>query len=136
MRHEVRTSAVSVVALLWLAGPASAQVPGITLPPSGENQRSVVTQYIGPVAVTIDYHSPNVHGPGGEDRTGKIWGVLVPYGMATLGFGTCGDHCPWRGGANQNTVFSVSHDVEIEGAEASCRDRTGCTSSPAPTSGR
>ena len=22
--------------------------------------------------------------------------------------------CPWRGGANENTVFSVSHDVEIE----------------------
>jgi tetratricopeptide (TPR) repeat protein len=35
--------------------------------------------------------------------------------MATLGFGTCGAECPWRGGANENTVFAVSHDVEIEG---------------------
>ena len=116
MRYDVRTSALSVVAILSVASLASAQVPGITLPPSGDNQRSVVTQYIGPVAVTIDYHSPNVHGPSGEDRTGKIWGALVPYGMAALGFGTCGDQCPWRGGANENTVFSVSHDVEIEGA--------------------
>lgn len=116
MRYDVRTSALSVVAMLSVAGLASAQVPGITLPPSGDNQRSVVTQYIGPVAVTIDYHSPNVHGPSGEDRTGKIWGTLVPYGMAALGFGTCGDQCPWRGGANENTVFSVSQDVEIEGA--------------------
>jgi hypothetical protein len=116
MRYDLRTGALSVVAILSVASLASAQVPGITLPPSGDNQRSVVTQYIGPVAVTIDYHSPNVHGPSGEDRTGKIWGTLVPYGMAALGFGTCGDQCPWRGGANENTVFSVSHDVEIEGA--------------------
>ncbi len=116
MRYDLRTSALSVVAILSVAGLASAQVPGITMPPSGDNQRSVVTQYIGPVAVTIDYHSPNVHGPSGEDRTGKIWGALVPFGMAALGFGTCGDQCPWRGGANENTVFSVSHDVEIEGA--------------------
>ena len=85
------------------------------MPPSGDNQHSVVTQYIGPVAVTIDYRSPNVHGPNGEDRTGKVWGALVPFGMANLGFGTCGDDCPWRGGANENTVLAVSHDVEIEG---------------------
>jgi tetratricopeptide (TPR) repeat protein len=29
-------------------------------------------------------------------------------------FGTCTE-CPWRAGANQNTVFTVSHDVKIEG---------------------
>jgi tetratricopeptide (TPR) repeat protein len=65
--------------------------------------------------VTIEYSSPDVTGPSGEDRTGKIWGQLVPYGMANLGFGTCGDQCPWRAGANENTTFSVSHDVLIEG---------------------
>lgn len=94
---------------------AAAQVPGLTMPPAGDNQRSAVTQHVGPVVVTIDYSSPDVHGPGGEDRAGKIWGGLVPYGMATLGYGTCGAECPWRGGANENTVFAVSHDVEIEG---------------------
>src|SRR6185295_10706293 len=46
---------------------------------------------------------------------GKIWGGLVPYGMANLGFGSCGDQCPWRGGANENTVFTTSHDVKIQG---------------------
>jgi tetratricopeptide (TPR) repeat protein len=35
--------------------------------------------------------------------------------MANLGFGTCGDQCPWRAGANENTVFRVSNDVKIEG---------------------
>lgn len=98
-----------------LAAPASAQVGGLTLPPDGDNQYSSVAQGIGPVRVSITYNSPDVHGPQGEDRRGKIWGALVPYGLANLGFGTCGDQCPWRGGANENTVFTVSHDVTVEG---------------------
>jgi tetratricopeptide (TPR) repeat protein len=40
---------------------------------------------------------------------------VAHYGMSNLGFGTCGDQCPWRGGANENTVFTTSHDVKIEG---------------------
>jgi hypothetical protein len=86
---------------------------GLTLPPDADNQKSTVTQGIGLVRVTIDYNSPHVHR--GGDRTGKIWGQLVPYGMANLGFGTCGDQCPWRGGANENTVFTVSQDVKVQG---------------------
>lgn len=87
----------------------------LTMPPDGGNQRASVTQYLGLVKVTIDYNSPKVHNPhGGEDRRGKIWGKLVPYGLVDLGFGTCKE-CPWRAGANENTVFSVSHDVKIEG---------------------
>ena len=99
------------VVLLLSASTLGAQ---ITTPPSGDNQKSSVTQYIGLVKVTIDYNSPDVHAPNGEDRTGKIWGKLVPYGMIDDPFGTCTE-CPWRAGANENTVFSVSHDVEIEG---------------------
>lgn len=95
--------------------PAEAQQPGLTLPPSGDNQYSSVTQGIGPVRLTIAYNSPDVHGPSGEDRRGKVWGGLVPYGMADLGFGTCGKNCPWRGGANENTVFTTSHDVKVQG---------------------
>lgn len=101
--------------ILGLAAPAWAQFGVITVPPSGDNQHSNVTQYVGPVKISVDYHSPNVHAPDGTDRRGKIWGTLVPYGMANLGFGTCGDQCPWRGGANENTVFTVSHDVKIQG---------------------
>jgi hypothetical protein len=99
---------------LILAGAASAQYPGLTLPPSGNNQKATVTQYIGPVQVTIDYSSPAVHGPDGKDRRGQIWGKLVPYGLSTVAFGN-GKPDPWRAGANENTVFTVSNDVVIEG---------------------
>jgi hypothetical protein len=116
----MRKSALPVLAAALLiavltALPAAAQFPGLTLPPGGDNQRSVITQYMGMVSVTIDYNSPDVHSPTGEDRSGKIWGGLVPYGMANLGFGTCGDNCPWRVGANENTTIAFSHDVEVQG---------------------
>src|SRR5688572_7868106 len=106
-----RSHIASLAIVLLLCATASAQ---ITTPPSGDNQKSSVTQYIGLVKVTIDYNSPDVHAPNGEDRTGKIWGTLVPFGMIDDPFGTCTE-CPWRAGANENTVFSVSHDVTIEG---------------------
>lgn len=90
---------------------------GISLPPSGGNQKASVTQWIGPVSVSISYSSPGVHGgPNNADRTGHIWGELVPYGLTNLGFGTATE-APWRAGANENTTFSVSHDVRINGKE-------------------
>ncbi len=93
------------------AAPAFAQ--GLTLPPSGDNQKASVTQHIGLVKVTVSYSSPRVH-RAGQDRTGKIWGELVPYGLSDLGFNDCKE-CPWRAGANENTVFKVTHDVKVEG---------------------
>ena len=111
----MRTSTLSALALasLLTAGSALAQT-NLTLPPGGANQRSVVTQYMGMVSVTIDYNSPDVHAPNGDDRRGQIWGQLVPYGFTNLGFGN-GNPGPWRVGANENTTFTVSHDVEVEG---------------------
>jgi hypothetical protein len=98
-----------------LAIPASAQIiPGLTIPPSGGNQKASVTQYVGPVHITIEYSSPAVHGPDGKDRRGQIWGKLVPYGLTDLGFGN-GKPAPWRAGANENTVFAISDDVVVEG---------------------
>jgi len=98
------------LSLLFLAPLAGlyAQFPGLDLPPSGNNQKASVTQFIGPVKVTIDYSSPAV-----KDRKGKIWGTLVPYGMAPLGITRTPD--PWRAGANENTVFSISDSVVVEG---------------------
>ena len=87
---------------------------GVTLPPSGGNQRQTIIQQIGPVKVSVEYSSPHVHSPQGDDRKGKIWGTLVPYGLTNLGFGTCKE-CPWRGGANENTVFTTSADVMVQG---------------------
>ena len=79
-----------------------------------DSEASSVSRMIGLVKVTIDYSSPRVHAPNGQDRRGQIWGKLVPYGLVDLGFGTCKE-CPWRAGANENTVFTASHDVQIEG---------------------
>ncbi len=107
-----RRSLIALLAIGILSLPALGQ--GISTPPDGDNQQSSVSQGIGLVTVTIDYHSPDVHAPNGEDRRGKIWGELVPYGLTNLGFGTCTE-CPWRAGANQNTTFTVSHDVKVNG---------------------
>jgi tetratricopeptide (TPR) repeat protein len=100
--------------ILMILVAATATAQGISTPPPGDNQTSSVTQHIGLVKVTIDYNSPNVTGPAGEDRRGKIWGTLVPWGFIDEPFGTC-TQCPWRAGANENTVLTVSHDVLVEG---------------------
>src|SRR5215470_7467010 len=83
-----------------------AQFAGLTLPPSGNNQKAAVTQSVGPVQIRIEYSSPAVHGPDGTDRRGQIWGKLVPYGLSNLGFGN-GKPDPWRAGANENSVFAI-----------------------------
>jgi hypothetical protein len=100
---------------LFAAAPALAQQEGLTVPPSGDNQYASVSQGIGLVRVTVEYHSPQVQRPKGQDRRGKIWGGLVPYGLTNLGFGSCGDQCPWRGGANENTLFTTTQDIKIQG---------------------
>lgn len=112
----LRASRIAVV--LLAAGAASLGAQTLTTPPSGANQHSIVTQYMGMVSVTIDYHSPDVHSPTGDDRTGKIWGQLVPWGIAPNpfypGFGTA-ETMPWRAGSNESTTITFSHDVEVEG---------------------
>ncbi len=111
-RHSIRWSWATAVLVLLVAGPTFGQ--GLTLPPSGGNQKSSVIQSIGLVEVRIDYSSPDVTGPNGQSRRGQIWGQLVPYGLTNLGFGN-GNPGPWRAGANENTVITLSHDVQIEG---------------------
>ena len=95
---------------------ASLYAQSISLPPSGDNQKCSVTQWVGPVAVTITYNSPDVHGPQGEDRTGHIWGELVPYGFTDPGYGTS-KSAPWRAGSNENSTIKFSHNVIIDGKE-------------------
>lgn len=100
---------------LTFAGALCAQFTGLTLPPAGNNQRSSVSQNIGPVQVSIEYSGPAVHNNAtGQDRRGQIWGKLVPYGMVDLGFNG-GKLSPWRAGANENTVFAITDPVTIEG---------------------
>lgn len=112
MRLRAVAAALGVASAL-LPAPAAAQY--VTLPPDGGHQKSSVSQAIGPVEVGITWNGPRVTAPDGTDRRGKIWGVLVPWGMGKEAYGTCGDQCPWRAGANENTVFRASHDLLVEG---------------------
>ncbi len=68
----------------------------LTLP--DKSQESMITQRIGYSDITINYHSPGAKGR-------EVWGALVPYGKV------------WRAGANENTVFTITDDVKIEGLE-------------------
>jgi hypothetical protein len=104
------------VAILVGLGPrlAGAQERSeLTMPPDGDNQRAEVSQWIGLVKVTIAYHSPRVHFQGRE-RTGHIWGELIPYGLYDEGFGPS-HAAPWRAGANESTTLTVSHGVTVGG---------------------
>jgi len=119
MRFNVRSVRVLMIAgaLTIGAHPAVGQeLSELSIPPNGMNQKAEVSQWIGLVKVTIAYHSPNVHGPGGRDRTGHIWGELVKYGMFDDGFGPS-TAAPWRAGANETTTITVSHDVKIGGKD-------------------
>jgi hypothetical protein len=105
---------LSIVILFFITATAFSQP--IATPPSGGNQKSRVSQWIGPVEVTITYNSPDVTGPDGKSRKGHIWGELVHYGYIDQNFGTS-KAAPWRAGANENTTISFSHDVKIQGKD-------------------
>ena len=87
--HGFSASFATALALLTTLGLSiglSAQT--LNLPPSGANNKCVATQYVGSlVHVTVTWNSPDVKSPSGDDRTGAIWGQLVPYGLTDLGFG-------------------------------------------------
>lgn len=95
---------------------AAVWAQGLTSPPNGDNQKARVSQWIGPVEVTITYNSPDVHAPNGQDRKGQIWGGLVHYGFIDQGYGSS-KAAPWRAGANENTTISFSHPVKVQGKD-------------------
>ncbi len=71
--------------------------------------QAAVMQRIGTnTDITIQYSRPGVKGR-------KIWGGLVPYGMAPGTEESKGKPYPWRAGANENTTIELSKDVLIEG---------------------
>jgi len=79
----------------------------ITFPADG-NKKASISEFVGITEVKINYSRPGVKG-----REGKIWGDLVHYGFADLGYGTS-KAAPWRAGANENTTIEFSTDVLIE----------------------
>ena len=63
--------------------------------------------------MSVDYNSPKVTDPTAA-TAGEDLGPARAVRDGQPGVRHCAE-CPWRAGANENTVFSVSHDVQIEG---------------------
>lgn len=110
MKHAL----AAVLFLVFSITVAGQETSELSMPPNGDNEHAEVSQWIGPVKISIDYHSPKVHNPDNNDRTGHIWGELVHYGFFDEGFGPT-KGAPWRAGANESTTISLSHEVKIEG---------------------
>jgi hypothetical protein len=108
---------LAAVMILTLSGAVFGQESSeLSTPPNGDAERAEVSQWIGPVKISIAYHSPRVHNPATNDRTGHIWGELLHYGFFDEGFGPT-KGAPWRAGANESTSITFSHDVKIEGKD-------------------
>ena len=58
--------------------------------------------------INISYSRPGVKGR-------KIWGGLVPYGLAPGDKESHNKPFPWRGGANECTTIEFSKDVTVNG---------------------
>jgi len=106
--------ATAVLLLMCLKAISAQETSELSMPPNGDNERAEVSQWIGPVKISIEYHSPRVHNPSENDRTGHIWGELVNYGFVDEGFGPT-KGAPWRAGANESTSITFSNDVKVEG---------------------
>jgi hypothetical protein len=71
--------------------------------------KASVSQTLGTdTQVAIDYSRPGVKGR-------KIWGELVPYGMAPGNQYSKDKPFPWRAGANENTTIEFTKDVLVGG---------------------
>lgn len=105
-----------LVSLMFSMNAPAQETSELSTPPNGDNEHAQVSQWIGPVKISIDYHSPRVHNPTENDRTGHIWGELVHYGFVDEGFGPT-KGAPWRAGANESTSITFSNDVRVEGKE-------------------
>src|SRR5262249_1615268 len=115
-RNPLKALLVTCALLLVATASRCQELAEIPLPPNGDAEKAEVSQWIGLVRVSITYHSPRVHRPADNDRTGHIWGQLVKYGFFDEGFGPS-TATPWRAGANESTTISVSHDVKVEGKD-------------------
>ncbi|MHB8093836.1 MAG: DUF2911 domain-containing protein [Candidatus Aminicenantales bacterium] len=58
--------------------------------------------------ITISYGRPGVKGR-------KIWGDLVPYGLAPGNKSSKDKPYPWRAGANETTTIEFNKDVMVQG---------------------
>lgn len=85
---------VLLLSLLSAFSLCQAQTVMLDLP--RQSQHAVIEQRIGITDITINYHRPLTNGR-------QVWGKLVPYGEV------------WRAGANENTTFTFTDPVTVEG---------------------
>jgi hypothetical protein len=106
MKHYGLTLGIVVCLAFLLAMPSAA------LGQEGKIRASLkasVMQRLGTdTDITIEYSRPGVKGR-------KIWGGLVPYGLAPGNEYSENKPFPWRAGANENTTIEFNKDVLIEG---------------------
>jgi len=104
-RYRLTLGVVLCLALL-LALPSAGPAQEAKVRPS---LKAGVMQTLGTDAVIkIEYGRPGVKGR-------KIWGELVPYGLAPGNKYSENKPYPWRAGANENTTIEFNKDVLIEG---------------------
>lgn len=94
--------------ILLVISYATSQAQPVTTPRT-PSPAATFTQTIGISTVTVKYSRPSVKGR-------EVWGKLVPYGWNAQGFGN-GNSAPWRAGANENTVLTLSHDAKVQGQQ-------------------
>jgi tetratricopeptide (TPR) repeat protein len=97
---------LSCLLALLLLGSLPAASQGITTPRTA-SPAARISQTIGISTVEVSYSRPSVKGR-------EVWGKLVPYGFNVQNFGVQNE-APWRAGANENTVITFSHPVELAG---------------------
>ncbi|HTJ50031.1 MAG TPA: DUF2911 domain-containing protein [Cyclobacteriaceae bacterium] len=102
---KIITTALGIAGMICLIA-LTTNGQGITTPRTPSPAAST-SQTIGISTVTVNYSRPSVKGR-------EIWGALVPYGWNVQAFGL-GNSAPWRAGANENTVLTLSHDAKIQG---------------------
>jgi hypothetical protein len=94
----MRTLNLLVVAVVVVStgvpGVGHAQAPALKAPEA--SPAASVSQTVGLTKLEVDYHRPAVNGR-------KVWGDLVPFGQV------------WRAGANENTVFTTSSPIKVQG---------------------
>jgi hypothetical protein len=105
MKHLKMMGIVGIlIALLIMPTVASAQGNQVRA-----SLKAAVMQRLGvDTDITISYGRPGVKGR-------KIWGDLVPYGLAPGDKYSKNKPYPWRAGANEVTTIEFNKDVLIQG---------------------
>jgi hypothetical protein len=106
MKRSALTFGLVLALAFLLVLPSAATAQETKIPKSLKG--SVMQRLGADTDITITYSRPGVKGR-------KIWGDLVPYGMAPGNKYSENKPYPWRAGANEMTTIEFNKNVLIEG---------------------